>query len=219
MLTLGLAGCYSKSYWMRKPALLILLAASLFIFSLSPVLAQSTSSGEPGGIRTRLELLREKREQFRETKQSVKSRIGINSKIASGAAGLRQKTVDGIKAAFENILSRFDAALLRLDNIANRMATRIDKLKAKGVDTVAAQAALVQAETAGANAKQAIDKAKLDIRAIDASSTTVKDVVHSAVNSVKAAKAALKSYQVALVLALRNLKSAQGLREGSTGAK
>ena len=204
---------------MKKSALLILLVVSLFAFSLTPVFAQSTFGEENGGVRARLEVLREKREEFRQLKQDIKSQVGLNGKVASEAAGIRQKTVSGIKAVFENILSRFDAALLRLDNIANRIASRLDKLSAGGVNTSAAQAALLNAENLGASAKKSIDKAKLDVAAIDASSATVRDAVHTAVASVKSAKTALQSYQKSLVTALRNLKAVNNSKEGSSGAK
>ncbi len=204
---------------MKKSALLILLVVSIFAFSLTPVFAQSTFGEENGGVRARLEVLREKREEFRQLKQNVKSQVGLNGKVASEAAGIRQKTVSGIKAVFENILSRFDTALLRLDNIANRIASRLDKLSAGGVNTSAAQAALLNAENLGASAKKSIDKAKSDVAAIDASSATVRDAVHTAVASVRDAKVALQSYHKSLVTALRNLKSLNNSKEGSSGAR
>jgi hypothetical protein len=204
---------------MKRSALLILLAASLFVFSLTPVFAQSSLGEEHDGIRARLEVLREKREDFREVKQDIKSRVGLTGKVASEAAGLRQKTVSGIKVVFENILSRFDAALLRLDKIANRIASRFDKLSAGGVNTSVAQAALLNAENLGASAKKSIDKAKSNVAAIDASSTTVRDAVHTAVASVKEAKVALQAYQKSLVSALKNLKAVNNSKEGSSGAK
>lgn len=200
---------------MKKSALPILLAVSIFAFSLTPVFAENL----PGGIQARLEQLRQNREKLQEIRQDIKSDVGLRNSVASGTAQLRQRAVDTIKTVFVAILSRFDAALLRLDNIASRMASRIDKLTARGINTSAAQAALLQAETAGANAKQAIDKAKADVGAIDSSSTTVRQAVQVAVNSVKAAKSALKVYQTALVSVLKDLKAAAGLKEGSTSAK
>lgn len=205
---------------MKKSALLILLAGSIFAFSLTPVFAQSSFGEERGGVSARLEMLREKRQEFRqEIRQNVKSQVGLNGKLASGAAGLKQKTVSGIKAVFENILSRFDAALLRLDKIANRIASRIDKLSAGGVSTSAAQTALINAENLGANAKKSIDKAKSDVAAIDATSTTVRDAVHIAVGSVKEAKTALQAYHKSLVSVLRNLKAVNKPKEGSQSAE
>lgn len=204
---------------MKKSALPILLAVSLFVFSLTPVFAQGSLSGEQGGIRSRLEQLREKRAELHEIKQNVISRVGMNGRVASEAAGLRQQTVDGIKIVFENILSRLDAALSRLDNIANRIASRIDKLTAKGVNTSVVQAALLNAENTGANAKKVIDKAKADVAAINSSSTTVSDAVHIAVASVKEAKVALQGYQKSLVSVLKNLKVVNNSNEGSSGAK
>ncbi len=207
-----MAGDKIKNVLMKKSALSLLLGFPLFFLTLAPVYAQN--SLQNAGFKTTLQEVKERRQELR---QNVREKVEIG-KAASAAAGLKAKAVTAIKAAFEKILSRFDAALVRLDKISNRIATRIDKLNAKGVDTSAAKTALLSAESAGASAKQAIDKAKADVAAIDTTST-VKDAVHASLASVKAAKESLKSYQKALVLAVRNLKAASGLREGSESGK
>ncbi len=197
---------------MKRSALSIALGLPLFVLTLTPVYAQN--SLQNSGFKTTLQEVKERRQELR---QDIRENVEIN-KAGSAAAGLKAKAVEAIKTAFERILSRFDAALVRLDKISNRMATRIDKLTAKGVDTSAAKAALLSAENSGAAAKAAIDKAKADVAAIDPSSS-VKDAVHAALASVKAAKDSLKSYQKALVLVVRDLKSASGLKEGSESGK
>src|SRR3989344_6726699 len=100
----------------------------LFVLLQGPVFAGDLQYGEYGGVRSRLEEMRMKREGVRETKRDISAQVKTKAEIASGAARLREKTVEGIKIAFGNILDRFDAALVRLDKIANRIATRIDKL-------------------------------------------------------------------------------------------
>lgn len=156
---------------------------------------------------------KEKRENTQERRQDVRE------KIATKQAQLREISVEKIKSVFSKILQRLNAALARLDNIAKRIATRIDKLKARGVDTASAEAALLNAESKGSAAAVAIENAQAQIDAIDPSSTTVKDAVHSAKNAIGGAKQALKSYHKALVEAIKNLKAAHDLREETGSAE
>jgi len=198
---------------MKRTAPTLFLGLLFFVLTLTPVYAQN--SLQNAGLKTTLQEVKEKRQELRKEIRDRRVEIG---KVASAAAGIKAKSVEAVKVAFEKILSRFDAALVRLDRISNRIATRIDKLNAKGLDTSAAKAALLSAEKSGAAAREAIDKAKSDVAAIDTTST-VKDAVRAALSSVKVAKESLKSYQKALVLALGNLKAASSLREGSESGK
>ena len=109
--------------------------------------------------------------------------------------------------------------MARLDKIAQRIATRIDKLKARGVDTSSAESALLAAETKGLAAAAAIENAQAQIDAIDPTSASVRDAVHSARDAIGSAKKAVGEYHKALVSAIRNLKAAHDLREGTESAE
>lgn len=152
------------------------------------------------------ENLQERHEQLKQRRQEAKE------KIATKTAEIRKRVVSRIKSVFLKILSRYEAALARLDKIAQRIASRIDKLKERGVDTKEAEAALVSAESLGANAAQAIEDAKLKVDAIDPESSSVKDAVITAKDAVKNAKQALKDYHKGLVGAIRLLKASSDLR-------
>lgn len=198
-----------------------LLLFLLIIFSRTSVFANTESFSESAA--DRLNEMREKRMEIQEKYQQRRekfrqSRENLRERVATRQAASRQKVIERIKVVFGNILDRLDKALARLDKIAERIATRIDKLKEKDVDTSAAEAKLADAEVAGAAAAGAISDAKLKVEQID-SSATVKDAVHAASEAVKGAKAALFSYHKALVAVLRELKASRDLREGTESAQ
>jgi len=213
-----------------KKELFVPLLIAIFVsaIAISLCLASAVYAQSPIGsnVENRLQDMREKRQQAiynREQKmdelrqRQEEKRGGVEERLATREAQIKERTVSRIKHVFANILNRFNAALARLDKIAQRIATRIDKLKAKGVDTSAAEAALLRAEQKGSAAALAIANAKTQIAAID-TSLPVKDAVHSAINSVRDAKKALKDYHKALVEAIRQLKAANALREGTESA-
>lgn len=209
---------------MRKEIFLPLLLAifvSLAIYSscrAGVILAQNA-----GDVEDRLHETREKRQEIIDRqkikRENLKERKqDVREKIATRQAEVKQRVVEKIKNVFSKILRRLNAALARLDKIAQRIAARIDKLNARGVDTSAAQSALLAAETKGSAAAVAIENAQAQIDAIDPSSASVRDAVHSARNAVASAKGALKEYHKALVEAIKKLKSAADLREGTESA-
>ena len=160
----------------------------------------------------KLERLQEKQQELKGKRQDLKE------KIATKQAELRQRTVARIKSVFTRILKRYNAALARLDKIADRIATRIDKLNARGVNTSAASARLTEAEGLATTAAQAIADAQAQVSAIDENSATVKDAVHTAVAAMRSTKKALCDYHKGLVAAIRELKAAAALKEGTGGA-
>lgn len=162
------------------------------------------------------ELRQEKLDQIRARYEE--RREEIKEKVATRQAEARQRVVERIKKVFAKILKRFEAALTRLDRLAERIATRIDKLKDKGVDTTVAENKLAEAEAFGSAAAQAIVDSQAAIDAIDSSSTTVRDAVGAARDTVRGAKRALKNYHKALVEAIRELKAARDLREATEDA-
>src|SRR3989344_2830871 len=187
---------------------------SLAIYSSCAAGLVFAQSGET--VNGRLENVRERRQEILERQRE--KREDVREKIATKQAQLRERTVLKVKSVFSKILRRYNAALARLDKIAGKIATRIDKLKARGVDTSAAEAALLNAESKGSAAAVAIDSAQAQIDAIDPSSLTVKDAVHVARNAIGDAKRALREYHKALVNAITKLKSSRDLREGTQSA-
>ena len=197
---------------------------SIILFGVAESSYAQTGGEDRGTIQDHLMMMREKRldirEKIEEKRQEFSAkREDLRENIATRQAQNRQRAVERIKTVFGKILVRADAALVRLDKIADKIASRIDKLKAKGVNTSSAEAKLAQAEAMGAAAANAINDAKLKVEAIDSSSSSVRDAVHAASQAVRDAKKALFDYHKALVAVLRELKASIDLREGTNGAK
>lgn len=201
---------------MKKVLLLPFIAVFLTIAPV--VLAHSSGNiSQATTFQEKLQLLREKREEISENRQE--KREEFKERVATSQAQARLRVVENIQRIFSKILKRFEAALARLDKIADRIATRIDKLKDKGVNTSAAQTQLAEAEVLGALAQTAIGDAQAAIDGINVQSVTVRDAVHAARSAVVSAKEALKNYHKALVEAIRELKAAASLREGTGSAE
>lgn len=211
---------------MRKAVCVFLLLVSL-VFS-STVFAQarveSTRGGEVGEHLRELrekrlkigERIDEKRGKLDEKRDKLdKKRQEVGERVATKQAEGRLKAIEKIKGSFAKILQRFDAAMVRLDRLAERIASRIDKLKGRGVDTKVAEAKLVEAEKAGATVARAIADAKAAVSAIDVESATVREAVDAAKEAVSGVKKALFDYHKALVAAIVELKASAELREGT----
>jgi len=206
-----------KIYFIKFTLLVLFVTVFILGTSNSSVYSQlDSSSANHNPFQKRLGTLKQKRLELKE-KRDTKIQ-DFKEKVATRQSELRTKTVNRIKTYFSKILRRLTAAQTRLDKIEDRIASRIDKLKEKGVDTSKAEAALIQAENAGSAAASAIDNAQLEIGAIDAQSATVREAVSAAKTAVKQAKQALVSYHKALVAAIRQLKASADLREGTGSA-
>lgn len=195
---------------MKKILFIPLILFFLVAFGV-PVLARDGEDNEHK-VQGKLLELREKRLDVIDTRKEKRQELdlhkqGVRDKIATKQAELKQESVEKIKQVFSKILARMNAALIRLDKLALRIASRIEKLQARGVDTSKAEAELVEAEVVGAAAANAIGLATEQVNAIDVADASVRDVVFLAKGAVKTAKDALKAYHKALVEAIRELKA------------
>lgn len=205
---------------MRKLVVFLLIFGFGLVLSIVPIWArdnESTSGGQnstSGKFDQRLDLTKKKLE-IQDKKQEFRNEHEASrEQEASKQAEVKAKVQENLTKRLSNTKRHLNLYLERLDKIAAKIASRIVKFKAKGVDTTKAEAKLAEAKILGSSAKIAIDKAVLDI-----GSATDKASVDNAINSVKAAKTALFNYHKGLVFALRELKSAANLREGSGSAK
>src|SRR3989344_3193588 len=115
----------------RKLIFVVSLAFLLF-FSVSNILyAQTDGSPSPNtqdrtSFQERLDKLRERRIEQRENlqrkhEQLLQRRMETRGKIATKTAEIRKQVVSRIKSVFLKILRRYEAALARLDKIAERL--------------------------------------------------------------------------------------------------
>lgn len=202
---------------------LLVLSAFIFTLAVSPVVAHLEEDDQSDETMHNLEQLRQKRQEERlglqEKREEIQQRRQeVKDKVQERLDEVKQNIAIRIKSIFGVFVRRLNAAQARLDKIAERIASRIDKLKAKGVDTTVMEQALANAEVKGAQSAQAIQEATATIEAIDTASMGARDSMKEAKEAVHGAKAALKEYHRALVATIRLLKASSALRESTQEA-
>lgn len=202
---------------MRKLAISSAFLFSLSVICTSVVFAKSaTPSAYVAGqqkLAQRLEKMEEKREEIKE-------------RLATKASEFREKRKELVKRILTKALERLSHAVSRLDKIAGKIQSRIDKLSEKGVDLSAAQSTLDGCKTNAGDALNAISEAKTKVEAITDDGNR-DGTGRAAYDAVKAAKQAVWDYHKCLVEVLRQVKAAAGLRtdvprdskEGTNGAE
>src|SRR3989344_3764098 len=90
----------------------------------------TVSNSSPTSVSDKLKQMRQIRQEKIENLREKKKEIREN--IATKQAEIKERVVGRIKEIFSMMLKRHNAALERLDKIAERIASRIDKLKARG---------------------------------------------------------------------------------------
>lgn len=139
----------------------------------------ATTSGE----RRILQNAREERKEVRDERK------------ASGAAA-RADAQSAIKRHLGLITVRFEVAVRQFDKLRERIASRIEKLKASGIDTVSAEAKLTAAIDAAASAKADIAAVVSLVKGAESAADAkarraeVDAAIKKATASIKAAHAA-----------------------------
>jgi hypothetical protein len=132
------------------------------------------------------------RRQIREKRQEIRQRLAERKKIR-------------IKAFFNRMAKRMDFAVIRLNKLADRIESRLNKFEQMGKDIGDSRVLLEEARTAILSAKTAIEEAKSKIDEVlesDEPRTAfgqIRSLVHEVRDSIKAA-------HQALVNVIRNLK-------------
>lgn len=156
--------------------------------------------------------LRNEQEELRKKPEDPEKHDGSRS------AEFKQKATEELKKNFGKLDVHLLAYLDRLGKIADKINSRIGKLKSKGIDTSTAEAKMADAKVLCDAAKVAIDKAKADIGTISGTGAT-KESVAGTRQSVEAAKKALINCHKGLSDAVRVLARLNGSKEGSRSAR
>ncbi len=152
-------------------------------------------------------------------------RNAIKEKKAEVKSNLDGKRLENMKKQGERVIERLAAALKRLQNIAERLDSRIKKSEEKGFDTVKAKADLVIAKAKIEAAKTKLDAAKTAIANIilgtDGTATTTPGEILSGKiklikEQVRIVEEALKEAHKALVQATTDLKGKSGDKTATT---
>lgn len=167
----------------------------------------------------RLEKRDEVRENFREHRDEVKENISERrAQFASTTALMKTKLTERVKefvlARAEHFASLLDAMIARLEKLAERIQSRIDVLKDRGVDTT-------EAETALALAQDEIDEALTSVEALKEAVTkaleseTPREALKETKPLAETTKTAIREAHTALVDAIQALPNMQNGEEGT----
>ena len=122
----------------------------------------------------------------------------IKEDILEKKTEIREKRATHIKEKFSLVLKRYVAADERLDKISEKIQTRINKFKDRGIDVTSAQTALDSCDTNDAAVANAILIATSSVEALDPSSEDIRSQVDAAHNSLKNVRQALRNYHKCL---------------------
>ena len=163
--------------------------------------------------KNRIDTLRDEAKDRRENASTSRATTTREERKENRVDERMQRQREIIKAHFTKMMRRLDAAVLRLEKLAARMDTRIDKLTAKGVDMTKAKEKMTIARGKIADAKQAIADARTAADAL-VNSEKPKELFGDIRKLIKKAEQTVKDAHRALVEALREIKASAGLRDG-----
>ncbi|MDP3764148.1 MAG: hypothetical protein Q8Q95_00840 [bacterium] len=169
-----------------------ILVVSGLMFSLAGLaLAQDSMQGS-----VQKERLQEKRKEI-ETKVGEK-KTEVRKRLETARAGLVRMYVNRMSA-------RYDAAINRLDNLAQRIGTRLEKVSADGKDIKAYTKALTEAKTKIETAKTKLAETKTALNMVSDSELPKTDF-ESARTKLSETKDAIKDAHTALVDVVNSIK-------------
>ncbi|KKU79691.1 MAG: hypothetical protein UY04_C0004G0020 [Parcubacteria group bacterium GW2011_GWA2_47_7] len=164
----------------------------------------------PSKIEREVELREERMASATERVGEVKDRVEERKAEMKQRAQERRSEI--LKRMADKMVGRIEAAITRLSKLADRVDSRIAKLKEKGIDTSAAEGAIIiartkltEASTAVSEAKAEVDGAVVNADASDA--TTEVDAGKPVREALEKARDAVTLAHKALVDAVKALKA------------
>lgn len=140
----------------------------------------------------------------------VSEEVEVSADLTGTRTTLNERAQERIVNLAANMSNRIDAVITRMQNIADRIATRIDKLTGADVDTVTATSALASAQLSidaareamvGIDTEVAIAVGAADPRTswqtVAGTYTEVRDHLKTAHAEIKASVTALQTTQIA----------------------
>lgn len=152
-----------------------------------------------------------KRDVVKDTRQNAKTIIEARR---ASTTPLKQELKELTRKHFAVSIQRFSIAIKQFDNLAQRIQSRIDKIKSTGIDTSSVEAALAAARSAIETAR-ADAKAVSDIVAQVKDTGNARDVRREIETAVKKASANVKAAHKALSDAARALAGLGRTQKGA----
>lgn len=195
---------------MQKLLAILVLPVVLLLASLQVVLAEdatdslNTDNSREGKLLNFFEKKQENREKIADKIKEKK--VEIREKIATKTAEMREKFRSNVKERFGKVVEHLVKHEERLYKIAEKIQSRLDKAKEKGVDITTLQAALDSCNSQKPAIAAAITDASVKVEAIDTEGTN-DGAIRAAQASIKGAKEKLVTYHKCLVGVVRDIGS------------
>lgn len=167
-----------------------------------------------------------KRDEMEQKRENIKDQIETKrEEIKDKMEERRETALSVIKERLdkfsENVVKRFNAAIERLETLANRIDSRIAKMEEEGLDVLNAKELLSIAEVKIETAKTSTAGISLESQAVvsdsdTSSTTTIKANFDTLRRQIETAKTDIKAAHTALVDVINTLKP--GLRKATSTA-
>ena len=202
------------------------LVVLFFLTSVSFVFARNhdeRANQQRGGERSFLDRARDtllekrqgsKREDSKREASEVRQREGADERRAK----LLDRVQDKIKRFLNNVVAKMNAAAERLDTLADRIFSRIEKFEEKGFDMTEAKQLLKEARESITKARNNIDSAIADAREAF-SSDTPRNSFGEVVSTLTRTKEHLRAAHKTLVSVIRAIKAGANIKSDSTPEK
>lgn len=170
----------------------------------------------------KIELEREAaKKRFEQEREAAKDKFELEreeakEKFEQERKDLKNKKFEKFLERIEKIIGNRSEALARLDLIASKIQSRIDKLKASGADVSAMQAALTACGSVKTAAAASIVDAGASVLSIDFNAPNAKELAQAQVSAIQQSNAALKSYHSCLTGVISQAPNSSG--KGATGS-
>lgn len=200
-----------KSIFHKK----LYLYLGLAILSLGLALTSHVSAQQPDAVPLEERVFEEdQRAEVRE--MIVDQREDVKDDMKEQRAKLSERTQNRIINLARNMIERIKAAMGRIDNIATRMETRIEKLSKQGINTDAASAEVEYTRNALNDARDTLETLDADVQHT-VFSDSPKENFKKLREAFTSAKNSVQSAHTHLLTALNLLKDA--VREAENGAR
>jgi hypothetical protein len=179
--------------------------------------ARLKAKAELGLRRKELETKKEEmKEEFEARKETFKNEIEERKE------GALSKIQERLKKFNENVIERFNAAIIRLEKLAGRIDSRIAKLEAENISVKEAKDLMVVAKLKIETAKTSISGISLESEIVASSTATTtatfKKEFESLKLQVEKAKTDIKAAHAALVDVINSLKPGLNKKATTTNA-
>lgn len=173
----------------------------------------STTATSTRRFEDRKQEIQQKKDEFREKKEGIKGEIEarkeeIKAKVEERREAVAEKVKERLDKFMQNVIERFSAAQDRLEELANRIDSRLQKMEAEGVNVSSQKTKLAEAKAKIAALGTSI--ATLETKSKEVVSGDTRALYPELKTSVEGVKAEIKAAHASLVDIVESMKGMSG---------